>query len=134
MADAARIVVRVNKNETESGEAGVDIYDPNTPDLTKTPASINGRWFVRATIAKNDVRVDGPSVDKVSWPWSEHVHRVHDLEWIQLRGLNPISERVVKRIATTIHIRSSRIARDTKLGSEEVTCDIPNVGEGALAK
>ena len=63
--DAARIVVRVNKNETESGEAGVDIYDLVKYTRSNQNTCINQRPLVREgdTIAKNDVLADGPSVD-----------------------------------------------------------------------
>ena len=135
--DAARIVVRVNKNETESGEAGVDIYDLVKYTRSNQNTCINQRPLVREgdTIAKNDVLADGPSVDTGELALGQNM-RIAFMTW---NGYNfedsiLISERVVKEDRfTTIHIQElTCIARDTKLGSEEVTCDIPNVGEGAL--
>ena len=137
--DAARIVVRVNKNETESGEAGVDIYDLVKYTRSNQNTCINQRPLVREgdTIAKNDVLADGPSVDTGELALGQNM-RIAFMTW---NGYNfedsiLISERVVKEDRfTTIHIQElTCIARDTKLGSEEVTCDIPNVGEGALGK
>ena len=137
--DAARIVVRVNKNETESGEAGVDIYDLVKYTRSNQNTCINQRPLVCEgdTIAKNDVLADGPSVDTGELALGQNM-RIAFMTW---NGYNfedsiLISERVVKEDRfTTIHIQElTCIARDTKLGSEEVTCDIPNVGEGALGK
>ena len=137
--DAARIVVRVNKNETESGEAGVDIYDLVKYTRSNQNTCINQRPLVKEgdTIAKNDVLADGPSVDTGELALGQNM-RIAFMTW---NGYNfedsiLISERVVKEDRfTTIHIQElTCIARDTKLGSEEVTCDIPNVGEGALGK
>ena len=137
--DAARIVVRVNKNETESGEAGVDIYDLVKYTRSNQNTCINQRPLVKEgdTIAKNDVLADGPSVDTGELALGQNM-RIAFMTW---NGYNfedsiLISERVVKEDRfTTIHIQElTCIARDTKLGSEEITCDIPNVGEGALGK
>ncbi|MGA1103850.1 MAG: DNA-directed RNA polymerase subunit beta, partial [Pseudomonadales bacterium] len=137
--DAARIVVRVNKNETESGEAGVDIYDLVKYTRSNQNTCINQRPLVNEgdTIAKNDVLADGPSVDTGELALGQNM-RIAFMTW---NGYNfedsiLISERVVKEDRfTTIHIQElTCIARDTKLGSEEITCDIPNVGEGALGK
>ena len=87
------------------------------------------------TIAKNDVLADGPSVDTGELALGQNM-RIAFMTW---NGYNfedsiLISERVVKEDRfTTIHIQElTCIARDTKLGSEEVTCDIPNVGEESL--
>jgi DNA-directed RNA polymerase subunit beta len=137
--DAARIVVRVNKSETESGEAGVDIYDLVKYTRSNQNTCINQRPLVNEgdTIAKNDVLADGPSVDTGELALGQNM-RIAFMTW---NGYNfedsiLISERVVKEDRfTTIHIQElTCIARDTKLGSEEITCDIPNVGEGALGK
>jgi DNA-directed RNA polymerase subunit beta len=88
-------------------------------------------------IARNDILADGPSIDMGELALGQNC-RIAFMTW---NGYNfedsiLISERVVKEDRfTTIHIQElTCIARDTKLGSEEITCDIPNVGEGALSK
>ena len=107
--DAARIVVRVNKNETESGEAGVDIYDLVKYTRSNQNTCINQRPLVREgdTIAKNDVLADGPSVDTGELALGQNM-RIAFMTW---NGYNfedsiLISERVVKEDRfTTIHIQ-----------------------------
>ncbi len=137
--DAARIVVRVNDNETVAGEPGVDIYNLTKYTRSNQNTCINQRPLVAPgnVIARGDVLADGPSTDMGELALGQNL-LVAFMPW---NGYNfedsiLISERVVKEDRfTTIHIEElTCVARDTKLGSEEVTGDIPNVGEGALAK
>ncbi len=137
--DAARIVIRVNDEETASGEAGVDIYKLTKYTRSNQNTCINQKPLVKQgdVIARGDILADGPSIDMGELALGQNC-RIAFMTW---NGYNfedsiLISERVVKEDRfTTIHIQElTCIARDTKLGSEEITCDIPNVGEGALSK
>lgn len=137
--DAGRIVIRVNDAETESGEAGVDIYNLTKYQRSNQNTCINQKPLVKEgdVVASNDILADGPSIDTGELALGQNI-RIAFMTW---NGYNfedsiLISERVVKEDRfTTIHIQElTCIARDTKLGSEEITCDIPNVGEGALSK
>ncbi len=137
--DAARIVVRVNDEETVPGEAGVDIYNLTKYTRSNQNTCINQRPLVRPgdVIARGDVLADGPSTDMGELALGQNL-LVAFMPW---NGYNfedsiLISERVVQEDRfTTIHIEElTCVARDTKLGSEEITGDIPNVGEAALAK
>ncbi len=137
--DASRIVVRVNDNETEAGESGVDIYNLTKYTRSNQNTCINQRPLVKPgdLIVKNDVMADGPSTDMGELALGQNL-RVAFMPW---NGYNfedsiLISERVVKEDRfTSIHIEElTCMARDTKLGSEEITGDIPNVGESALSK
>jgi DNA-directed RNA polymerase subunit beta len=137
--DAARIVVRVNDEETVAGEPGVDIYNLTKYTRSNQNTCINQRPLVGPgdMIARGDVLADGPSTDLGELALGQNL-LVAFMPW---NGYNfedsiLISERVVEEDRfTTIHIEElTCVARDTKLGSEEVTGDIPNVGEGALAK
>ena len=137
--DAARIVIRVSDEETESGEAGVDIYNLTKYTRSNQNTCINQKPLVKEgdAIARGDVLADGPSIDMGELALGQNC-RIAFMTW---NGYNfedsiLISERVVKEDRfTSIHIQElTCIARDTKLGSEEITCDIPNVGEGALGK
>jgi DNA-directed RNA polymerase subunit beta len=137
--DAGRIVIRVSDAETESGEAGVDIYNLTKYQRSNQNTCINQKPLVREgdLVAKNDILADGPSIDIGELALGQNI-RIAFMTW---NGYNfedsiLISEKVVTEDRfTTIHIQElTCIARDTKLGSEEITCDIPNVGEGALSK
>ncbi len=137
--DAARIVVRVNNEETEAGDAGVDIYNLTKYTRSNQNTCINQRSIVRQgdVIARGDVLADGPSVDLGELALGQNM-RIAFMPW---NGYNfedsiLISEKVVQEDRlTTIHIQElTCVARDTKLGSEEITADIPNVGESALSK
>ncbi len=137
--DAARIVVRVNDEETVAGEAGVDIYNLTKYTRSNQNTCINQRPLVRVgdEIARDDVLADGPSTDMGELALGQNL-LVAFMPW---NGYNfedsiLISERVVQDDRfTTIHIEElTCMARDTKLGPEEITGDIPNVGEAALAK
>ncbi len=137
--DAGRIVVRVNDNETKPGEAGVDIYNLVKYTRSNQNTTINQRPLVKVgdSISGGDVLADGPSTDMGELALGRNV-LVAFMPW---NGYNfedsiLISESLVKEdVYTSIHIEElSCVARDTKLGSEEITRDIPNVGEAALSK
>lgn len=137
--DAARIVVRVNDDETEAGEPGVDIYNLTKYTRSNQNTCINQRPLVNVedVIARGDVLADGPSTDLGELALGQNL-RVAFMPW---NGYNfedsiLISERVVQEDRfTSIHIEEMTcMARDTKLGPEEITGDIPNVGEAALSK
>src|SRR6201997_1513919 len=137
--DASRIVVRVHDAETSAGEEGVELY--SLPQYTRSNQNtcINQTPLVKAgdVIARGDVLADGPSTDLGELALGQNL-LVAFMPW---NGFNfedsiLISERVVEEDRfTTIHIEElTCVARDTKLGPEEITADIPNVGDAALAK
>ncbi len=137
--DSARLVVRVNDEETEPGEPGVDIYNLTKYTRSNQNTCINQRPLVKVgnIVARGDVLADGPSTDLGELALGQNL-LVAFMPW---NGYNfedsiLISERLVQEDRfTTIHIEElSCVARDTKLGPEEITADIPNVGESALAK
>jgi len=137
--DASRIVVRVNDDETSATEAGVDIYNLTKYTRSNQNTCINQRPLVKAgdLISGGDVLADGPSTDMGELALGQNL-LVAFMPW---NGYNfedsiLISERVVKEDRfTTIHIEELQcVARDTKLGPEDITSDIPNVGDAALAK
>ncbi|PCJ33853.1 MAG: DNA-directed RNA polymerase subunit beta [Cellvibrionales bacterium] len=138
-ADAGRIVVRVHDSEVDSGDAGVDIYNLTKYTRSNQNTCINQKVIVENgdVIARGDILADGPSVDLGELALGQNM-RIAFMPW---NGYNfedsiLVSERVVDEDRfTTIHIQElTCIARDTKLGSEEITADIPNVGESALAR
>jgi DNA-directed RNA polymerase subunit beta len=137
--DAARIVVRANNEETVAGDAGVDIYNLTKYTRSNQNTCINQRPIVRVgeAVVRGDIMADGPSVDMGELALGQNM-RIAFMPW---NGYNfedsiLVSERVVEEDRfTTIHIQElTCIARDTKLGSEEITADIPNVSESALSK
>ncbi|UGA54681.1 DNA-directed RNA polymerase subunit beta [Vibrio sp. VB16] len=137
--DASRIVVKVNEIELVPGEAGIDIYNLTKYTRSNQNTCINQRPTVLPgePVAKGDVIADGPSTDLGELALGQNI-RLAFMPW---NGYNfedsiLVSERVVQEDRfTTIHIQElSCVARDTKLGSEEITADIPNVGESALSK
>lgn len=137
--DASRIVVRVHDAETSASEAGVDIYSMTKYTRSNQNTCINQRPLVKAgdVIARGDVLADGPSTNLGELALGQNL-LVAFMPW---NGYNfedsiLISERVVHDDRfTTIHIEElTCVARDTKLGPEEITADIPNVGDIALAK
>ena len=137
--DAGRIVVRVDDEEVDAGDAGVDIYTLTKYTRSNQNTCINQRPIVSIgdSVARGDILADGPSVDLGELALGQNM-RIAFMTW---NGYNfedsiLVSERVVQEDRfTTIHIQElTCIARDTKLGSEEITADIPNVGEGALSK
>lgn len=137
--DASRIVINVNQNEMQPGEAGIDVYN-----LTKyvrsnqnTCISQNPCVSLGEIVERGDVLADGPSTDLGELALGQNM-RIAFMPW---NGYNfedsmLVSERVVQEDRfTTIHIQElACVSRDTKLGSEEITADIPNVGEAALSK
>ncbi len=137
--DASRIVVRVNDDETSATEAGVDIYNLTKYTRSNQNTCINQRPLVKAgdSIAAGDVLADGPSTNLGELALGQNL-LIAFMPW---NGYNfedsiLISEGVVKEDRfTTIHIEELQcVARDTKLGPEDITSDIPNVGDSALAK
>ncbi|KFH38253.1 DNA-directed RNA polymerase subunit beta, partial [Vibrio cholerae] len=137
--DASRIVVKVNEEELIPGEAGIDIYNLTKYTRSNQNTCINQRPCVMPgePVARGDVLADGPSTDLGELALGQNM-RIAFMPW---NGYNfedsiLVSERVVQDDRfTTIHIQElSCVARDTKLGAEEITADIPNVGEAALSK
>ncbi len=137
--DASRIVVRVSDAETTAAEPGVDIYSLTKYTRSNQNTCINQRPLVKAgdEISRGDVLADGPSTHLGELALGQNL-LVAFMPW---NGYNfedsiLISERVVQEDRfTTIHIEElTCVARDTKLGPEEITADIPNVGDAALVK
>ncbi|HBP15259.1 MAG TPA: DNA-directed RNA polymerase subunit beta, partial [Gammaproteobacteria bacterium] len=137
--DASRIVIRVADVETEAGEAGVDIYNLTKFTRSNQSTCINQSPLVKKgdVITSGDILADGPSVDMGELALGQNM-RIAFMPW---NGYNYedsilVSERVVQEDRfTSVHIQElTCIARDTKLGPEEITADIPNVGESALSK
>ncbi len=137
--DASRIVIRVNDDEAATGEAGVDIYNLVKYTRSNQNTCMNQKPIVKPgdRIARGDVVADGPSTDLGELALGQNM-LVAFMPW---NGYNfedsiLISERVVEQDRfTTVHIEElTCVARETKLGSEEVSADIPNVNEAALRK
>ena len=137
--DAARIVVRVNEEEVGDNDAGVDIYTLTKYTRSNQNTNLNQRPLVNVgdVVAKGDTLADGSSTDLGELALGQNM-LIAFMPW---NGYNfedsiLLSERVVQEDRyTSIHIEElSCIARDTKLGAEEITADIPNVGEQALAR
>ena len=137
--DASRIVVRVSDDEVEAGDAGVDIYNLTKYTRSNQNTCINQKPLVRQgdVVVRDDIMADGPSVDLGELALGQNM-RIAFMPW---NGYNYedsilLSEKVSQEDRlTTIHIQElTCVARDTKLGSEEISADIPNVGESALSK
>ncbi|AKC60702.1 DNA-directed RNA polymerase subunit beta [Blochmannia endosymbiont of Camponotus (Colobopsis) obliquus] len=138
--DASRIVVNVNSNERRFiGEAGIDIYNLTKYVRSNQNTCINQKPCVclNELVEIGDVLADGSSTDLGELALGQNM-RIAFMPW---NGYNfedsmLISERVVQEDRfTTIHIQElACISRDTKLGQEEITADIPNIGEAALSK
>ncbi|WP_421345153.1 DNA-directed RNA polymerase subunit beta [Aeromonas veronii] len=137
--DASRIVIKVNEDELMPGEAGIDIYNLTKYTRSNQNTCINQRPCVMLgePVMAGDVLADGPSTDLGELALGQNM-RVAFMPW---NGYNfedsiLVNERVVQEDRlTTIHIQElACISRDTKLGPEEITADIPNVGEAALSK
>ncbi|MGF6418484.1 DNA-directed RNA polymerase subunit beta [Stenotrophomonas sp. AN71] len=136
--DAARIVVKVNEPEiTDATDAGVDIYNLIKYTRSNQNTCINQRPLVEVgdVVARGDVLADGPSTDIGELALGQNM-LIAFMPW---NGYNfedsiLLSERVVEEDRyTTIHIEElTCVARDTKLGPEEISADIPNVSEQAL--
>ena len=134
--DATRIVVRAT-DETEASAPGVDIYNLLKFQRSNQNTCITQRPLVKVgdTVADGDIIADGPSTQLGELALGRNV-LVAFMPW---NGYNfedsiLISERIVRDdVFTSIHIEEFEVmARDTKLGQEEITRDIPNVGEEAL--
>ena len=134
--DASRIVIRATE-DLELGDAGVDIYRMRKFQRSNQNTCINQRPLVKVgqQIKKGEVIADGPSTDMGELALGKNVV-VAFMPW---NGYNYedsilISERIVRDdVFTSVHIEEFEVAaRDTKLGPEEITRDIPNVGEEAL--
>ncbi|MFC4292731.1 DNA-directed RNA polymerase subunit beta [Sphingorhabdus arenilitoris] len=134
--DATRIVVRVT-GEVEAGQSGVDIYTLQKFQRSNQNTCINQKPLVKVgeEVVAGDIIADGPSTQLgelalgknslvAFMPWNGYNYEDSIL----------ISERIVKDdVFTSIHIEEFEVmARDTKLGPEDITRDIPNVGEEAL--
>nr|WP_188515081.1 DNA-directed RNA polymerase subunit beta [Blastomonas aquatica] len=134
--DATRIVIRAT-GSVDSGRSGVDIYTLQKFQRSNQNTCINQRPLVKVgeVISEGDIIADGPSTDLgelalgrnalvAFMPWNGYNYEDSIL----------ISERIVKDdVFTSIHIEEFEVmARDTKLGPEDITRDIPNVGEEAL--
>ena len=134
--DASRIVVRVTDKKADSA---ADIYNLIKYTRSNQNTCINQRPIVKVgdLVKKGDVLADGPSIDNGELALGQNI-RIAFMPW---NGYNfedsiLISEKVAREDRfTSIHIQEIVcVARDTKLGSEEITADIPNVGEGSLNK
>ncbi|ATE61005.1 DNA-directed RNA polymerase subunit beta [Thauera sinica] len=137
--DANRVVIRVNDDETLPGEVGVDIYNMIKYTRSNQNTNINQRPVVKVgdIIAKGDVVADGASTDLGELALGQNM-LVGFMPW---NGYNfedsiLISERVVAEDRfTSIHIEElTVVARDTKLGPEEITRDIASLGEAQLSR
>ena len=136
--DAGRVVVRVNDDEADE-RGGVDIYNLIKYTRSNQNTCINQRPIVKVgdVVARGDVLADGSSTDLGELALGQNMF----IAFMPWNGYNfedsiLLSERVVDEDRyTTIHIEEmSCLARDTKLGPEEITADIPNVSESLLAK
>ena len=134
--DSQRIVIRSESN-LEKGDLGVEIFNLKKFQRSNQSTCVNQKPLVRVgeKVKKGEVIADGPSTDRGELALGKNV-LVAFMPW---NGYNfedsiLLSEKLVKNdVFTSIHIEEFEImARDTKLGSEEITRDIPNVGEEAL--
>ena len=134
--DASRIVVRVTDKKSKTAS---DVYNLVKYTRSNQNTCINQRPIVKSgdVVKAGDILADGPSIDNGELALGQNI-RIAFMPW---NGYNfedsiLISEKVAREDRfTSIHIQEIVcIARDTKLGSEEITADIPNVGEGSLNK
>ncbi len=134
--DASRIVVRVTDKKSKTAS---DVYNLIKYTRSNQNTCINQRPIVKSgdVVKAGDILADGPSIDNGELALGQNI-RIAFMPW---NGYNfedsiLISEKVAREDRfTSIHIQEIvSIARDTKLGSEEITADIPNVGEGSLNK
>jgi len=135
--DASRIVLRADKPEEDGLDTGVDIYTLSKYQRSNQDTCFNQKPIIAVgdRVQKRDILADGPATDNGELALGRNV-MVAFMSW---GGYNYedsilVSERIVKEdIYTSIHIEEfETMARDTKLGKEEITRDIPNVGEEAL--
>lgn len=137
--DASRIVVKVKENEIKDNESGIDIYNLTKYVRSNQNTCINQTPCVSfgESIDRGDVLADGTSTDLGELALGQNM-RIAFMPW---NGYNfedsmLVSEKVIQdNRFTSVHIQElSCISRDTKLGSEEITADIPNISESALSK
>lgn len=137
--DASRIIIHINSDEIIGEESGIDIYNLTKYIRSNQNTCINQKPCVSLgeKVERGDVIADGPSTDLGELALGQNM-RIAFMPW---NGYNfedsmLVSERVVQEDRfTSIHIQElSCVSRDTKLGPEEITADIPNVGETALSK
>jgi len=135
--DAARIVVRVT--DSKNSNNAVDIYNLTKYTRSNQNTCINQRPLVSVgdKVKFGDILADGPSVDNGELALGQNI-RIAFMPWNGYNFEDSIlmSEKVSREDRfTSIHIQElTCVSRDTKLGSEEITSDIPNVGEGSLGK
>lgn len=140
LSDGGRVVIRVKQDElVDADDVGVDIYNFTKYTRSNQDTCINQKPLTKPgdIVCAGDVLADGPSTDLGELALGQNM-RVAFMPW---NGYNfedsiLLSERVLKDDRfTTIHIKElSCLARDTKLGSEEITADIPGISEGILSK
>ena len=137
--DSSRIVISVDAKQTKADDLGVDIYSLTKYSRSNQNTCINQKPLVKVgdKILAGDVIADGPSIDLGELALGQNM-MIAFMPW---HGYNfedsiLISEKVVEDDRyTSIHIEElTAYARDTKLGSEEITSDIPNVSESSLSK
>ena len=137
--DSGRIVVRKDMKEISSTNSAVDIYNLTKYTRSNQNTCMNQKPIVKVgdKVAKGDILADGSSIDLGELALGQNI-KIAFMPW---HGYNfedsiLISEKVAREDRfTSIHIQElTCVARDTKLGSEEITADIPNVGEGSLSK
>lgn len=137
--DASRIVIRVDSKQAKANELGVDIYNLTKYARSNQNTCINQKPLVKTgdKVSASDVLADGPSTDLGELALGQNM-KIAFMPW---NGYNfedsiLISERVIQEDRyTSIHIEElTSYARDTTLGSEEITADIPNASESALVK
>jgi len=134
--DANRIVIRVT-DKSDDDPVGVDIYSLQKFKRSNQSTTINQRPLVKVgdKVSKGDIVADGPSTDLGELALGKNV-LVAFMPWMGYNFEDSIliSERIVRDdVYTSIHMEEfENMARDTKLGQEEITRDIPNVGEEAL--
>lgn len=135
--DASRLIVRADRMEEDGIDSGVDIYNLAKYQRSNQDTCFNQKPIINAgqRVHKRDILADGPAIDNGELALGRNV-MVAFMSW---GGYNYedsilVSERVVKEdIFTSIHIEEfETMSRDTKLGKEEITRDIPNVGEEVL--
>ena len=135
--DATRIVIRARENDVETGSPGVDIYSLLKFQRSNQNTSITQRPLVKVgdEVENGEIIADGPSTSLGELALGRNI-LVAFMPW---NGYNfedsiLLSERIVREdVFTSIHIEEFEVmARDTKLGQEEITRDIPNVGEEAM--
>lgn len=137
--DSSRVIIHVHSDEINTNETGIDIYNLTKYVRSNQNTCINQKPCVSLNekVICGDVIADGPATDLGELALGQNM-RIAFMPW---NGYNfedsmLVSERVVQNDRfTSIHIQElSCISRDTKLGPEEITADIPNIGETALSK